>query len=105
MLTSSKPGAHFSRGCAHPAAQPPISTTHPPQFANRSHECQTQQGRMGQVIRRLPHAPDPVCEALRHQLLYVVVVAVLDARAHPSRPRGPQAVADPALTEGSHAGK
>jgi hypothetical protein len=29
MLVSLKPGADFPRGCAHPAAQPPISATHP----------------------------------------------------------------------------
>src|SRR5215211_4558304 len=32
-----------------------------------------------------------------------MVVAVLDARADASGPRGPQAVADPALAEGGHA--
>src|SRR5215210_3724349 len=29
MLVSAKPRADFSRGCAHPAMQPSISTTHP----------------------------------------------------------------------------
>jgi hypothetical protein len=42
MLVSSKPGADFSRGCAHPATPPRISTTHPPPIresspANASH--------------------------------------------------------------------
>jgi hypothetical protein len=40
---------------------------------------------------------------LRHKLVYVVVVAVLDARADASGPRGPEAVADPAPAEGGHA--
>src|SRR5215203_3357348 len=39
---------------------------------------------------------------LRHKLINVVVVTVLDARADASGPRGPQAVADPALAEGRH---
>src|SRR5215203_1144738 len=30
MLVSMKPGADFSRGCAHPAMQPLISATHSP---------------------------------------------------------------------------
>src|SRR5829696_4029036 len=30
MLVTVKLGADFSRGCAHPAMQPPISATHPP---------------------------------------------------------------------------
>ncbi len=33
-----------------------------------------------------------------------MVVAILEAGAGPSRPRGPQAVADPALSEGRNAG-
>src|SRR5215213_8477535 len=41
--------------------------------------------------------------ALCHELVYVVVVAVLDASADPPGPRGPEAVADPALSEGGHA--
>jgi len=44
-----------------------------------------------------------VCEALCHKLVYVVVVAVLDAGMDASGPRGPQAVADPALAEGRNA--
>src|SRR5215211_5830750 len=40
---------------------------------------------------------------LGHEFIYVVVVAVLDAGADASAPRGPQAVADPALPEGRHA--
>jgi hypothetical protein len=39
----------------------------------------------------------------RHQLVYVVVEAVLDAGVDTATPRGPQAVADPALPEGCHA--
>src|SRR5215204_4534269 len=39
---------------------------------------------------------------LRHKFIYVVVVTVLDAGADASGPRGPQAVADPALAEGGH---
>jgi hypothetical protein len=41
--------------------------------------------------------------ALCHELVNVVVVAVLDARADASGPHGPQAVADPALAEGGPA--
>ena len=37
---------------------------------------------------------------LGHKLVYVVVVAVLDARADAPAPRGPEAVADPAPGEG-----
>src|SRR5215203_7554470 len=40
---------------------------------------------------------------LRHKLINVVVVTVLDTGTDASRPRGPQAVADPALAEGCHA--
>src|SRR5215217_7879688 len=39
---------------------------------------------------------------LGHHLVNVVVIAVLDARADPSGPRGPETVADPALAEGRH---
>ena len=39
---------------------------------------------------------------LGHELVYVVVVAVLDARADTSSLRGPQAVADPTLAEGCY---
>src|SRR5215211_1120659 len=39
---------------------------------------------------------------LGHKLVHVVVVAVLDAGADAAGPRGPQAVADPALAEGRH---
>src|SRR5829696_1592178 len=35
MLETLKSAADFSRGCAHPAMQPPISATHPPRFVNR----------------------------------------------------------------------
>src|SRR5215212_158451 len=35
MLVSMKLGADFSRGCAHPAMQPPISATHPPLLDSR----------------------------------------------------------------------
>src|SRR5215218_7588133 len=45
---------------------------------------------------------DQVERRLRHKLVYVVVVAVLDARADASGPRRPQAVADPALADGCH---
>ena len=37
-----------------------------------------------------------------HEFVYVVVVAVLDAGAAPSRPRGPQVVAHPSLGEVRH---
>ena len=40
---------------------------------------------------------------LSHHLVYVVVVAILDAGADASGPLGPQAVADPALAEGRYA--
>ena len=36
MLAFMKPGADFSRGCAHPATRPPISATHPVTRKNRS---------------------------------------------------------------------
>src|SRR5215203_1944626 len=42
-------------------------------------------------------------EALGHELVNVVVVSVLDARAEAAGPRGPQAVSDPAFAEGGHA--
>jgi hypothetical protein len=57
----------------------------------------------GQMVCRLPRSLDQV-DSLRHKLINVVVVAVLDARADASRPQSPQTVADPAFTEGSHAG-
>jgi hypothetical protein len=57
----------------------------------------------GQATRYLPRSPNPVQEGLGHHLVYVVVVAVLDARADAPSLRGPQAVADPALPEGGHA--
>src|SRR5215207_6881993 len=38
----------------------------------------------------------------RHQLVDVVVVAVLDARADTATPPGPLPIADPALPEGCH---
>ena len=40
---------------------------------------------------------------LGHNFIYVVVVTVLDAGADAPGPRGPEAVADPALAEGGHA--
>ena len=42
-------------------------------------------------------------EALGHEFVYVVVVAVLDARADTSGLHGPQAVADPAFAEACNA--
>jgi hypothetical protein len=43
-------------------------------------------------------------KGLSHELVNVVVVTVLDAGADTTGPRGPQAVADPALAEGGHPG-
>jgi hypothetical protein len=63
----------------------------------------SQQERTGQAACLLPRSFDQVEEGLRHHLVYVVVVTVLDAGADASGPRGPQAVADPALAEGGHA--
>src|SRR5918994_1239424 len=42
-------------------------------------------------------------EVLGQELVYVVVVTVLNARTDAAGPRGPQAVADPALAEGRNA--
>jgi hypothetical protein len=39
---------------------------------------------------------------LGHKLVYVVVVAVLDARADAPGPRGPLPIVDPALAEGGY---
>src|SRR5215204_4706319 len=44
-----------------------------------------------------------VLEALGHNLVYIVVVAILDAGADASGSRGPQTVADPALAEACNA--
>ena len=56
----------------------------------------------GAVACALPRSPDHEL-TLGHHLVYVVVVAVLDARADPSGSRRPAAVADPALAEGGNA--
>src|SRR5215207_6442150 len=40
---------------------------------------------------------------LRHKLVDVVVVAILDAGVDTATPGSPEAVADPALAEGGHA--
>jgi hypothetical protein len=59
------------------------------------------EGRAGCKGKARPTVPG-IREALGHELVYVVVVAVLHARADAPGPRGPQAVADPALAEGRH---
>jgi hypothetical protein len=41
-------------------------------------------------------------EALGHQLVNIVIVAILDARTDTAGLRGPEAVSDPALAEGGH---
>ena len=50
-----------------------------------------------------PFALTGICETLGHKLIYVVVVAILDAGANTIGPRDPEAVSDPTLTEGGHA--
>jgi len=50
----------------------------------------------------LPRSLDQV-RRLRHKLVDVVVVAVVDTRADASGPRDPEAVSDPAPPEGCHA--
>jgi DNA-binding Xre family transcriptional regulator len=57
---------------------------------------------VGQATCYLPRWPDQVEEGLRHKLVYVVVVAVLDARADASGPQSPHPIADPALAEGGN---
>jgi hypothetical protein len=49
-----------------------------------------------------PFARSGIYEVLGHKLVYVVVVAVLDAGADAPGPRRPQPVSDPALPEGRH---
>src|SRR5829696_9745976 len=76
----------------------------PPQVASmgRAYVPGQSEGRAGCDGKARPTIP-AIREALAHELVYVVVVAVLDARVDASGPRGPEAVADPALAEGGHA--
>src|SRR5919112_4033059 len=48
-----------------------------------------------------PRSLDPTTR-LRHKLVNVVVVAILDAGVDTASPRGPQAIADPALAKRCH---
>ena len=103
MLASLKFGADFSAGCAGEVVGHSILKTHPPADSRiKSRKRQPGQRRTGLTTYHPPRSFDQVMR-LRHHLVYVVVVAVLDAGADASCLRGPQAVADPALAEGCHA--
>jgi hypothetical protein len=79
--------------------------THPSRlFANRLQRIPaTARANGADGMLSAPFVRSGIDEALGHHLVYVVVVAVLDARADASGLRGPAAVADPALAEGGHA--
>src|SRR5215212_5190641 len=104
MLAATKSLADFSRRCAPPMIANTIRLTHPP-HNSRSHarECQPQQVQTGQVICYLPRSFDQAKRGLRHELVYVVVVAILHAWVDTTGPHGPLPIADPTLPEGGNA--
>jgi hypothetical protein len=79
MLVFVELGADFSRGCARPAMQPPISATHPHRLAIRELTPANDQLRKGEwgryyiicCVRSIRYM------TLRHKLVYVVVEAVV----------------------------
>jgi hypothetical protein len=96
----------FEGGCSHSAAQSPISATHPHRSLIRElapAHVSRGKGERGSRRTSCPVRPNQWM-ALGHKVIYVMVVAVLDAGAGPPRPRGPHTVADAPLAEGSHAG-
>jgi hypothetical protein len=99
-----EPAADFPRSCACSARGQPISATRPYRFANRVPPAPVVAKANGaDDMLSAPFVRSGIDEALGHKLVDVVVVAVLDAGADASGPRGPQAVADPALAEGCNA--
>src|SRR5215207_9438038 len=104
MLAATKSLADFSRRCAPPMITNTIRLTHPPHNSRSdARECQPQQVQTGQVTCYLPRSFDQAKRGLRHELVYVVVVSILDAGVYTATPRGPLTIADPALPEGCHA--
>src|SRR5215213_7498611 len=103
MLAATESLADFSRWCAPPMIANTIRLTHPPHDSRSdARECQPQQVQTGQVMCYLPRSFDQAERGLRHELVYVVVVAILHAWVDTATPRGPLPIADPALSEANH---
>src|SRR5215218_9361718 len=96
MLAPMKPGADFSRGCAHPAMQPPIPATHPRPATQKN---------------RSPDNGAPARSELLAALPWAALQLGVDVNHHPRSARAPLAshprttlnVVDAPL-EASHAG-
>jgi hypothetical protein len=89
----------WGRGKPPPAQFPSIARkppTHHAQCRTRAPRCIASRD----APRRNPLSWRP---RSRQELVNVVLVAILDAGVDTASPRGPQAVADPALAEGCHA--
>ena len=103
MLAATESLADFSRWCAPPIIANTIRLTHPPHNSRSdARECQPQQVQTGPVMCYLPRSFDQAKRGLRHELVYVVDVAILHAWVDTATPRGPLPIADPALAEGCH---
>src|SRR3954451_21052199 len=99
MLESLELHGDFSKECAGARIGHSILKTHPHRFANGLTYAPVADMASG-VSHAWPAPHSTSYIRLGHKLVYVVIVAILDARADAPGPRGPAAVAYPALPEG-----